>query len=414
MIFHIQNCTDGTVVIQDPTHVATKLRNRLLKPGISLPFGKFHVSIRHLKSLVKNVHKRGLSMSDITPKDKMDYDSFDKITHESVIGALEKVKSSEATVLYLKISREATSSYLELDLSPLERIYRIWHALYVFRIWRQHIKNSSKLRVIDNLISPNSFKCIEINAETMTLLIKKFRDNNTPEQFRLPIFDSQTCERIFRQLRSMGSMTYTKINFSMYEVIHMIGRLEVANDIAYNKLNNEQILFPNKRSGKTKIYSLPNDEEIAQKIAEAKRDAIKDTTDLGINNLYEIENSDLGTTNIEAESDDDIDDDLDTDSNEDANEDSYEDENIHENCSMEEENREDDTEQCEDVDLNIGSSYTTVLDEKGIKRIVRKSTLVWMNIDPTVPLSKDRLKRFISVKRKSEPVAKKLKPKEKQ
>lgn len=186
MTYLINKHPDDTIVVQDPTHIGTKLRNRLLKIGISLPIGSYNVSINHLKNLVQNVQKsiHGLAIIDICPSDRMNFESFRKITDERVIDALKKyVPASDATVLYLKISREVTSSYLELDLSPLERVYRMFHGLYIFRIWREHIKTSRRLNISNNFISSNAYSCIEINARTLIMLIKKFRNEGKSEQF---------------------------------------------------------------------------------------------------------------------------------------------------------------------------------------------------------------------------------------
>lgn len=96
----------GTIFVQDTTHIATKLRNRLLKPGITLPMGSFHVSIHHLIYLVENVQKssHGLARADVIPLDKMNFDSFNKIIDQRVIEMLQTcVKDSEATIKYLSI-----------------------------------------------------------------------------------------------------------------------------------------------------------------------------------------------------------------------------------------------------------------------------------------------------------------------
>lgn len=46
------------------------------------------------------------------------------------------------------------------------------------------------------------------------------------------------------------------------------------------------------------------------------------------------------------------------------------------------------------------TAFTTVLDDTGEKRLVRKSYLVWSLTDPHAKLSKDRLRRFKSVPQK--------------
>lgn len=283
-------------VTQDTDHLGGKIRNRILKKGIVLPMGRHHVSIQHLKTLVKNVQKsiHGLSQYDVCPVDRMNVDSFHKITDDRVIVALDQyVENSEATIQYLKVGRDITSCFLELDLAPTDRIVRMFRGLYFLRIWRQYIKISKTYTLKDNFISSNAYSCAEINARNLIYLMKKYRDEGAPQLFLTNLFDSQTCERTFRQFRALGTVNYTKINFSLYELLHMVGRIEMQNEIAYVRLANEEVIFPNKRVGKTKIYSLPSDEEINNAISIAKHEAIQQANTFGMTNTDGIDTFDF-------------------------------------------------------------------------------------------------------------------------
>lgn len=138
--------------VQDMTHVATKLRNRGLKTSIVLPLGNKQISFAHLKILLnstvpKSIH--GLTISDIDPKDRQNYRSFEKITSERVRNALsEYVMDSEGTVKFLEKCHQITSSFMQYDLKPLERVYRIWNAVYFLRIWRSWI-NSTRTSTVE-------------------------------------------------------------------------------------------------------------------------------------------------------------------------------------------------------------------------------------------------------------------------
>lgn len=92
MIHEASQHENGILVTQDTIHLGGKMRNRMLKPEIILPMGKHRVSIQHLKSLVKDVQKsiHGLTQYDICPEDRMNFDSFRKITQDRVINSLEK------------------------------------------------------------------------------------------------------------------------------------------------------------------------------------------------------------------------------------------------------------------------------------------------------------------------------------
>lgn len=364
------------IVTQDHIHFANKCRNRMLNQS-NLPMGRFEVSINHLQSLVKNVQKsvHGLSQMDVCPIDRMNYDSFEKVTSDRAIEALqEHVDKSDATVQYLKVCRDATWSYTKIDLTPSQRIENIWHALFFMRIWRNYIISSPRYTLKDNFLTSNAYICLEINARNLIQLIKKFRDANQPERFLPRIFDSQGCENIFRLFRSMGTTQFTKINFSLLELMHMIRRVETINHIAYVKLDGENVNFPNKRKGKSIIFELPSDEEIEKTIANARTKAIENAAKLGMSTVNNIDTFEI-RSNMKFDEENDIDD-------------------CTENISDEDEEVILDDTDAEKQKIDQNAPLVVVSDENGIKRTIRKSTLVWMLTEPSERISNDRLKRF--------------------
>lgn len=359
--------------VQDTIHIATKLRNRLLKAKV-MNMGSKYVSMEHLEALLKNVQKsvHGLTKSDVSPQDRQNFESFTKITDDRVLDALQKsIPGSEATVKFLQICRAVTSSYLDLEISPLERVSRMFQSIYFLRMWRNHISCSQYFRLKDHFITSNAYKCIEINGQSMLTLLNICRQNNTPDLFRLPIFSSQTCEQAFRLLRSMGTVNFTKINFSLYEILHMIGRVELQHHIAYFKLSEDAISFPknHKRNQKIKIYELPSVNEIERVLNEAKQKAIDDGRSFGIRSENFEEYQFQSRINVDEYSDD-----------EDAV-----------NMGIEERPNE--------VDANEGDEesehtpFTKIIDENGEEYLIRKSSLVWMLTEPSVSISKNRLRR---------------------
>lgn len=374
-----------TPVTQDTSHIAAKLRNRLLHEGVNLMMGTSKVSVNHLKALVRDVQKsvHGLTYMDVHPIDRMNLVSFEKIVRPRVVNALNNyINNSEGTIKYLNICNDVTSCYLDFDLTPSERILRMWRSLFFLRIWRHFILSSRSYTLGKNFITTNAYTCVEINARTLILLIKKFRDENTPEQFLPTMFDSQMCEKTFRLFRSMGTTQFTKINFSLYELLFMIGRVEVTNIISYSKLANIGIKFPNRREGKTTIYPLPSDSEINAVIAEARKIAIEEAAEFGMTDISEIDEFDFVSN-------------LPIDENEG---------DVSDNESMENElisHTEDDyvagcesfgTVESENIDEN--SHLIGINDENGVEKIVRKSTLIWMLCERSEAPSRDRLRRF--------------------
>lgn len=182
MTYQINQPTNDFDVIQDPTHIATKLRNRLLKPSIILPMGNKNISVNHLTMLIENVQKsvHGLCKSDVCPKDRQNFRSFQKIVDDRVIEALNmNIRDSGATVKYLKLCDDVTSCFLDYDLTPLDRIIRMFRAVYFFRIWRNYLKSSRYYNLSNNFITQNAYTCIEINARNMLRLITRFRNENS-------------------------------------------------------------------------------------------------------------------------------------------------------------------------------------------------------------------------------------------
>lgn len=185
-----------------------------------------------IKRCPKLIH--GLTISDIDPKDRQNYSSYEKITSIRVRNALsEHVVGSEATVKYLEKCDQITSSFMQDDLMPLERVYRIFNAVFFFRIWSSWLKSSHAYKTDENFITSNCYKCIEINAMNLIIisLMKQFRDENVHSRFLPTLFGSQTCENMFRHFRSMGTANFTKINFTMFEILNMTRRVEIKNEI---------------------------------------------------------------------------------------------------------------------------------------------------------------------------------------
>lgn len=374
--------------VQDTVHAALKLRNRTLTSGIVLPFGNRLVSVAHLKMLINGVSKdeHGLVLKDICPDDKQNYRALQKIMHPNVSTALAKhVINSEATVMYIRICSDVTSSFCEVELSPLERIYRIFHAAFLLRIWKNWIERSdSPFNVRENFITKNAYECVEINSHNLVSLIRMFRDNQLEELFIPLLMSSQPCEETFRTLRSMGTVNFTKINFTLLEVLHMTSRVELLNKIVYFKLVNSQISFPRNKISSTSLnsFKLPSDSEIEETISKAKTEAITNAMGFGMGmqqididkaliNRPDIFNPSRSRKHVsEPDSDSDGGDETPILSTYSATK-SY----SHKNSEVD------------------SSPFVRISDDKGEDRTIRKSTLVWILTDSTQKLSNDRLTR---------------------
>lgn len=113
------------IYVQDTIHIGTKLRNRLLKPAILMPIGNRLASVCHHKTLVSNTTKSVhlLVRSDICPTDRQNFGSLEKIMNQRMIEALEiYVLDSEGTIMFLRLCKQITNSYLDDKMKPLDKI----------------------------------------------------------------------------------------------------------------------------------------------------------------------------------------------------------------------------------------------------------------------------------------------------
>lgn len=370
--------TSGITFIQDIEHLKTKIRNRMLKSSISLPMGKEQVSVAHLKVLISTTPKEvhGLVQHDINPEDRQNVRSLEKCFNDRVLNALEsKVDGSESTIMYLKICREMHLAFTDTSMKPLDRVKLMWHATYFIRAWRIWISESVNYCLHDNFITQPAYSCVELNAYGLLHLIKKFKSVKKPELFLTMLFSSQTCETTFRTLRSMTSIFWTRINFSMLELIHMVGRLELSNEIVYDKLSSN-VNFPRVQNRKDKctIYDLPTNEEIEMVLKEAKSSALSDAARLGMDvDACKIDHS--GFKNC-----------------------------IRANPSPESSDLEsDDDEQLSFLQHNIlvqeksnDTKYIEIKEKDGSVRTILKSSAIWALTETKNCLSKDRLTRVQS------------------
>lgn len=374
--------------VQDTIHIATKLRNRHLNTSILLQMGNMVVTAAHIRMMLSLVPKEyhGLVLSDVSPLDRQNFSSFEKITEQRVLQSLENhIADSNATVMYLVLCKQTTSSFLDVNLKPLERVYRIWHAVYFFRCWRKWIKSPHNNFSLDkNFLSNNAYTCVEINAHALIHLIVSLRTSQQNEFFLPELFSSQPCEHTFRQMRSMGTANFTKINFNLHELMHMIGRVEIMDNIVHTC---KDITFP-RIELKSKIVeqtavdnNLPNDEDIICTMKRAQSDALKNAAKF-----------DMCFSEKDIES-----------------------------CELQERTRQNDETPMEEdfFDLlkqsmadetraeNEIEKMVEVINPDGSKRFLRKSTLVWLLCDSKDKLSSDRLKRVQSA---SDSSSKRFKP----
>ena len=100
------------ICFQDPIHIATKLRNRLLSSTATMLLGNESMNINYLVQMIDRFSKleHGLVKSDVIPKDRQNYSSCTRISSDSVIETLKKMQNTSAIRIYLQVSQGIGSS----------------------------------------------------------------------------------------------------------------------------------------------------------------------------------------------------------------------------------------------------------------------------------------------------------------
>lgn len=264
--------------VQDPTHVGTKLRNFLL--GFSkktLKFGpKYFIDLQHLYFLLNNYPKDQhlLTASVLNPTDRQNFSSVLRMCSVKVTELLKlEVKNSDGSVYFLEMIRDVLDSYMDVKLSPLARVEKIWFHLFVLRIWRQHVQ-SEKNVLMNNFLTSNCFTCIELNAFSLLLCLMYLKEQNLPAWFLPYLYSSQPCESIFRQLRSFTSTFSTVACCSVNEILYRISKIQMQNEIVHSNAMN--FVYPRATHKKNNefVHELPTKSEIFNIIALCKAKAI--------------------------------------------------------------------------------------------------------------------------------------------
>lgn len=266
--------------VQDEVHIGTKLRNFLLKTlknPMMLPFGnKYYIQLEHLSYLVENYpkDKHRLTNSVLNPIDRQNFQSVQRICDPELILLLKQhVHGSEATVKFLELIKNFIDSFMDMTLTPTERIDKMWYSIFMVRIWRKFIHSNKMLTLKKNFLSSYCYICLEQNAHSLILLILYLKSINKPHLFVPIFFSSQPCESFFRQIRSFTSTYSTVTNCTVKEIIERINKIQLQSDISNDETTN--FIYPTRlkscEKSQASEVSLPTHEEIILTVEKAKK-----------------------------------------------------------------------------------------------------------------------------------------------
>ncbi len=113
--------------MQDPIHIATKFRNRLLSKVATMKMGSYSIDIGDLIDLVesKNKLEHNLVKCDINPKDRQNFASCLIISFDTVLNLLNKNENAKGTYMYLSLLRLIISGFIEKSTTIEERLFHI-------------------------------------------------------------------------------------------------------------------------------------------------------------------------------------------------------------------------------------------------------------------------------------------------
>lgn len=283
--------SDGPFFIQDPIHIATKMRNFLLSffwKKHELSFGKYFIRPQHLTTLISVCRKDRhlLTASTLDQNDRQNFNSVQRMCSREVILCLrEMVADSEGTIQYLQIIRDVYESFLDHNFTPLQRIRKLWYSLFLIRIWRQSIVAKKEYTLKNNFLTSYCYSCIEINAHSLVLCLIYLKKINKPELFKPFRYDSQTCESAFRALRSMSTVYSQVTNWSLKGSLARLSRMQLQAEIIHRLSPNfifpriNQLYYDSKQNT---IYPLPTPQEIYNEIIFTKKNAVNIAIKLGM------------------------------------------------------------------------------------------------------------------------------------
>ncbi|CAF3247872.1 unnamed protein product [Rotaria sp. Silwood2] len=233
--------------MQDPTHVATKFRNRLLSEVASLKMGDYSIDVQHLMNLIasKNKIEHNLIRCDVCPKDRQNFASCRRISSDIVLNLLNKNENCKGTFVYLSLLRSIITGLIEKSTTIEERLYHIWTVVFTCRFWwawiqNLKVKNSSdddnsdiiqKMKA-NSFITKPTFWCIEINAHTLLYIILLVIKGKLPiDALNTYMFNSQGCENTFRIARSLSGPYSSNSNFTVKSFIKRCEKISIINSI---------------------------------------------------------------------------------------------------------------------------------------------------------------------------------------
>jgi hypothetical protein len=267
---------------QDPVHLVTKWRNRLLSTTADLCLGNDKISMAHVENLINHDNytklDRCLTKSDINPKDRQIYHSCIKLISDDVLNLLNDDMGTNGTVVYLTLLKMLVKAYIDrlaclrgrrskqeypIDSSLTIALYlgiqSAWCVVIVCRLWWCYLETISALKStkVDKatigrnkeinryFITRPAYLSVELNAHNLLYMVLLVKQKHLPKQAlnSIHLFNSQACKSLFRDVRSLTGTFSTKVNFTGKNVLRRSQKLSILSQLKYNQ-SEKGLSFP--------------------------------------------------------------------------------------------------------------------------------------------------------------------------
>ena len=269
----------------------------------------------------------GLTRTDLNPKDKQNYHSCVRIASDDVLSILVKNHTTYGTYVYLLLLEMIINTYVEKTTRIDDRMYRrakhdqrdsqllclglksAWCIVVICRLWWIWVQKkafSPAVTATTNrkrnnkdkfFITRTAYLSVELNAHNLLYIILLVKQRHLPkEALNIFLFNSQSCESLFRNTRSLSG-TYSSItNFSVLDFLRRSQKISLLNGIKCDQLseedNIERLSFPahHKHKRDSQLSSVQHFDDIdkldiEKTISDAFDQALELTDRLGISEL---------------------------------------------------------------------------------------------------------------------------------
>ena len=95
------------------------------------------ITFKCSSSYLAKTNQHGLKEKHVNHKDKQNFDAVLNIISGSHL--LENISDAVGTKFYVKVIECVVDAYLDKSLDPIQRIEKMWFAVFFLRYWRQWI-----------------------------------------------------------------------------------------------------------------------------------------------------------------------------------------------------------------------------------------------------------------------------------